>query len=377
MLPAALLVSLLLGAGFGRLTLLTPAASPIGTPPSVFLRIPYLMEPRTDAITVAWLTPPNVLDGTLIYGRLGKLTAPIRSSKLAQVDGTLNSVRLTHLSPGTRYEYLVTAAGQTVAGDFTTLPSQGTLQFTAVGDFGGGTAAEVSVVRLMQRQNPSFFVALGDNTYESGALPEMDRNVFPQFREFLSFHGAVWVLGKHDYATGAGVPTLTNFFMPSRNYSFDAGDVHFIILEADGSQGYAPGGTSYDFLRHDLASYPRARWKFAFFHSPAYSCGATGSTSWVDQYWIPLFDQYKVDAVFNAGAHDYESIKPDANGVHYFVAGMGGMNLMAMRHDCGFQRTGAANFFGDLLVRVSGSTIQVNAVKADGTVVDSVRWSKP
>jgi predicted phosphodiesterase len=296
---------------------------------------------------------------------------------VSQADGTLQSLQLSGLSPGTVYDYEVTAGGQKARGRFITLPSDGHLRFTTVGDMGGGSAAETAVVRLMQTQNPDLFITLGDNAYERGTLDEIDANVFQQYRDFLARHGAAWVMGNHDHTTDRGLPTLQNFFMPGRNYSFDAGDIHFTILEGDGSQGYVPGQAYYTFLEQDLASHASARWKLVFFHYPAYSCGMHGSTPWVDRYWVPLFDKYGVDAVFNGHDHDYERVKPDAAGVHYFVAGMGGKSHDPVRHDCVFQQKASANFFGDLLVTIDGSTIRVDAVTVDGTVFDSVAWSKP
>jgi len=129
-------------------------------------------------------------------------------------------------------------------------------------------------------------------------------------------------------------------------------------------------------LRNDLAAHANARWKFVFFHYPAYSCGQHGSTAWVDQYWVPLFDQYHVDAVFNGHDHDYERIRPDAAGVHYFVAGIGGKSADAIRHNCDFQQVGAANVYGDLIVSVDHSTIRVDCVLIGGKLFDSTSWSK-
>jgi hypothetical protein len=169
---------------------------------------------------------------------------------------------------------------------------------------------------------------------------------------------------------------MDNFFMPGRNYSFDAGDIHFIVLEGDGSRGYAPGQPYYEFLKQDLATHASARWKFVFFHYPAYSCGQHGSTPWVDQYWVPLFDQYHVDAVFNGHDHDYERVKPDAAGVHYFVGGIGGKSADAIAHNCAFQQASASGVFGDLLVTVDHSSVRVDCVLAGGRILDSASWTK-
>jgi predicted phosphodiesterase len=283
---------------------------------------------------------------------------------------------LAGLRPGSSYTYSVGTAGEVAKGGFRTLPDSGRIRFTTTGDFGGGTASEAAVVNLMVQQDPDLFITLGDNTYEQGTLAEMDQNVFPQYASFLGTHGAVWVLGNHDHTTQQGNPSIVNFFMPDRNYSFDAGEAHFIVMEGDGSRGYAPGQPYYEFLKNDLEAHANARWKFVFFHYPAYSCGQHGSTAWVDQYWVPLFDKYHVDAVFNGHDHDYERIKPSAAGVHYFVAGIGGKSVDPMRHNCDFQQFGATGIFGDLVVSVDHSTVRVDAVLTDGKLLDTSSWSK-
>ena len=374
------LVTLVVGAGIGfafaRAIEAQPPAPARVASSKVFLRMPYLLQPRTDSIIIAWLTRPGVTDASVAYGLGGRqdLTATVRVHP--QEDGVLHSAVLTGLQPGSSYSYAVHSGGDVASGNFQSLPDSGRIRFATTGDFGGGTLPELAVVNLMNQQDPDLFITLGDNTYERGTLAEMDTNIFPQYASFLNSHGAIWVLGNHDHTTQQGNPSLTNFFMPDRNYSFDAGEAHFIVLEGDGSRGYLPGQPYYEFLKNDLAAHASARWKFVFFHYPAYSCGQHGSTAWVDQYWVPLFDKYHVDAVFNGHDHDYERIRPDAAGVHYFVAGIGGKSTDAMKHDCSFQQFGATGVFGDLIVTADHSTVRVDAVLTDGTLLDTSSWSK-
>ncbi len=372
----ALVVGAGLGFAFARANDAQPPSLERTASSKVFLRIPYLLQPHTDSIIVAWLTPQGLVDGSVEYGVGGKkdLTAQVKIHP--QEDGVLHSAVLAGLRPGTSYTYAVHSGGEVFSGHFRSLPDSGRLRFTTIGDFGGGTASEQAVVNLMDQQDPDLFITLGDNTYERGTLTEMDQNVFPQYADFLDSHGVIWVLGNHDHTTQQGAPSLLNFFMPDRNYSFDVGESHFIVLEGDGSRGYSPGQPYYEFLKSDLAAHVNARWKFVFFHYPAYSCGQHGSTPWVDQYWVPLFDRYHVDAVFNGHDHDYERIKPSAAGVHYFVAGIGGRSADAIRHSCDFQQFGAAGVYGDLVVSVDHSTVRVDAILTSGQLLDTVSWSK-
>src|SRR4029077_12678122 len=106
------------GVEVGRLTIPTypidqPAASD-APPADVFLRAPYLMQPRVDGVTIGWLTPLAITSGSVRVGPSGQLGTSVASQTLEQADGMLHHVRLTGLTPGTPYDYEVTAGGRTV-----------------------------------------------------------------------------------------------------------------------------------------------------------------------------------------------------------------------------------------------------------------------
>ena len=117
LLVLALLAVFVVGVEAGRLSIPNYTVDLPGPSPSagdVFLRYPYLMQPRTDGVTIGWLTPTSVTSGTVRYSTGGRFGAPVKSETLAQADGILQDVRLTGLRPGTPYEYEVASGNRTV-----------------------------------------------------------------------------------------------------------------------------------------------------------------------------------------------------------------------------------------------------------------------
>src|SRR5690606_5790505 len=92
--------------------------------------------------------------------------------------------------------------------------------------------------------------------------------------------------------------------------------------------------------------------------------------------WSPLFEKYGVSALFSG--HDHVYSRAEHNGVRYFVSGGGGaplyprgrrpskLDLQATRY---FERV---NHF--IRVHVIGELVEVTAIRADGTIIETVSW---
>src|SRR5207237_9923399 len=152
------------------------------------------------------LTPPSVHQGSVTYGVGGAERLMAEAVTSLQEDCMRHGAVLSGLQPATSYTYSVHSGGETVHGHFRSLPDSGPVRFTATGDFGGATAAEVDVVNLMKQQDPDLFITLGDNTYERGTLADIDQNILTQHADFLHSHGVIWALGNHDSPTQQGTP---------------------------------------------------------------------------------------------------------------------------------------------------------------------------
>ena len=155
--------------------------------------------------------------------------------------------------------------------------------------------------------------------------------------------------GNHEYRRDLSVPAWQHYFRsPSsareNHYSFTLGQVQIIALNSnfvdDPSQN--PGQLAW--LDAELAI--PSKWKVVFFHHPAYSNGFFNSPEAprkehvvVADYYVPLFEKYKVDLVLNGHVHIYE--RSYKNGVNYVTVGpaggkmgvKGGEDDYLMHHD--------------------------------------------
>jgi hypothetical protein len=136
-------------------------------------------------------------------------------------------------------------------------------------------------------------------------------------------------------------------------YSFNYGNVHFVVLNDTTADGSTVSGIEKTWLVADLAKVDRTKtpWIIATHHQPTYSCSTThGSNKDVRTAWQPVFDQANVDVVFNGHVHNYERSKPirgfqtgsvegvvaDAtnHGTTYVVAAGVGAELYDVQNSC-------------------------------------------
>ena len=318
----------------------------------------------TSMITIAWWTD-TAGDSTVDYGvnsaaLLFSNTVPQAGSCEIGAAGTCHIVTLSGLLPGTRYYYRLKVGGVIVQNTgssgpyFTTLkdPTDTTdLFFTIIGDWGQASGHEQSVSNLQDAADPQMIVTVGDNAYQNGAQSDWDNNALAYYVNPMKRVTFFPTLGNHDLnsvgaSSWASSVEIKMFALPrngteqERYYSFDDGDAHFIVLDAN-----APtNATQRAWLASDLATTTR-KWKFVFLHQTPYSCASgiasIGSDSNVRAQWGPLFEFYGVDIVFDGHDHIYERTKyiddyvgtgigstgQDGLGTTYIMTGGGGATL--------------------------------------------------
>src|SRR6185436_15319562 len=94
------------------------------------------------------------------------------------------------------------------------------------------------------------------------------------------------------------------------------------------------------------------------------------------EMWTPIFEKYGVDAVFSGHDHCYQ--RAEHNGIRYLVAGGGGAPLYPRDPRPDPADTAAIIYFERtyhyLRVQVSGTFVEVAAVRDDGTLIESLSW---
>ena len=206
------------------------------------------------------------------------------------------------------------------------------------------------LARTAQAVAPALLMTCGDNFHGKG-VPSVDDPLWTENVEKVYADPALalpWyiTLGNHDYegnveAELAYAKTHPRWIQPARYYAFtksleDGTEVLFVVLDSsplvqpyvrDAQDRHHVKGqdaaAQTAWLKGVLAA-SRATWKLAFFHHPAYSAAGThGSTEELQQAWVPLFEQYHVDACFSGHDHDLQHSHPDHATVEYFGVGGG------------------------------------------------------
>lgn len=317
------------------------------------------------------------------YSQLGTVARTERHyPEKFERSSTFNYVgELTGLRLGTEYRYRVRCNRETIAeGYFTTRQPRGRkIRFVAFGDNAFGEPGERAVAFYAYREHPDFIMNTGDNVYDGGLDSEYTRHFFPVYNaDAASPHvGApllrsipfYTVLANHDVNAkhpethigcadfGASPDSLayyTNFHFPLNgpaaptyptvthgpaealqdfracagarfptmaNYSYDAGDAHFLCLDSNAYTDATDPGLQ-QWIEADLAG-TDALWKFVTFHHPPFNIGVHHSHEQQMRVLAPLFERHGVSFVLSGHEHNYQRTRPlrfsphDLSGAHH------------------------------------------------------------
>ncbi len=296
-------------------------------------RGPYLQRATPTSLVVRWRTD-IATDSRVSYGDApGNLTAFTDATAVT----TEHEVEILGLLPDTTYFYAVGTTAEVLAGAdsstfFLTPPAAGTAKPTriwVIGDSGSANANAENVrdtyVAYNGGQYTDLWLMLGDNAYEDGTDAEYQAAVFDTYPTILR-QTPLWpTLGNHDGHTADSStqtgPYYDVFTLPTGGeaggfpsgteayYSFDYGNLHFIVLESHETDR-SPGGAMMGWLAADVAA-TAADWVIAFWHHPPYSKGSHDSDvegQLVDmrENAVPVLEGYGVDLVLTGHSHGYE-----------------------------------------------------------------------
>lgn len=293
----------------------------------------YLQMGTPTTMTIAWSTA-SATPSEVRYGASpDALTESATSAALV----TQHEVRVTGLTPGTRYYYAVGDGSTTLEGGdadhwFETSPvvgSKGKVRAWIVGDSGTGGARQAQVADAMVTHagayRPDLYLHMGDMAYDSGTTSEFTDKFFAPYQHILR-NTVTWpTIGNHeggssDSGTQSG-PYYTAYALPraaeaggvasgtEAYYSFDYANVHFIVLDSHDSPR-DPGGAMLTWLASDLAA-TNQDWVVAYFHHPPYTKGSHDSDSegqLIDmrENALPILEAGGVDLVLAGHSHVYE-----------------------------------------------------------------------
>jgi hypothetical protein len=243
------------------------------------------------------------------------------------------------------------------------------------------------VVERVRREVPDFILGTGDMV-DSGSSEEQWQGFFDVERDLLRENVLFPSLGNHDrQGAGRTADNFRKYFSlpenspnPERYYAFTYGNSRFLILDSNAYAFALTDQTAWIERELQQAALDRhIEHVFVSMHHPPFSISLHGGRTELRDAWTPLYEKYGVTAVFSGHDHCYE--RAEHNGVHYFVSGGGGAPLYPRARTPSGLDVEATAYFERvnhyLRVVVLGDLVEVTAVRADGSVIETTAWGNP
>ncbi len=300
---------------------------------------PYLGEVHTDSITVSWKTLLPAT-GTVKYAKKSAYEENESFTNTVEVADNANfhEVKLKGLETDTEYVYQVNTQNTLVGGkqsgvnSFTTALPEGADQFSFVvyGDTRTYQDRHKRLMNAMAEEDIRFILHTGDLVDDARVLNQLD-GFFEAIRKPAKNIPFLPVIGNHEYGSkyfydyfdlydGGGV-------RGEQWYSFKYGNVQFIALSSQVITMWNDEEAmkkQTEWMKQQLEE-SDADFNFVIYHQPSYSSIKAPGNTVLREYWGDIFQEYGVDAVFNADAHSYERL--DVDGLPYIVTAGGGAPL--------------------------------------------------
>ena len=229
-----------------------------------------------------------------------------------------------------------------------------TTVIAVLSDYGSGETVEQSVASMIADWNPARIVTAGDNYHYQNcdSYAECVGNYYGSYVTAQTFMPS---LGNHDYGTlpmGLGLAAYNQYFtwLPTtadpqrRRYEFEAGDVHFFILDGNRDQYTQAEWDNQTAWLQSAAAASTSAWNIAVLHQAPYSTGEYGD---IAASQLP-YGQYGIDFVISGHNHHFERLAKADGGkmVRYFIDGYGGSLPSGLGHsECGTSSTTATSEF--------------------------------
>ena len=326
-----------------------------------------------------------------------------------KITNYLHAVTLTNLTANTKYEYRVGYSDKRSEWhDFAT-ESRGKFKALIFPDSQSNDyRGWANLVQTAGKANPdaAFFVNMGD-LVDNGEDHTQWRAWFDSVNGLIDRIPVVPLLGNHEtydlnWKVRMPLAYLNLFSLPANGsqerknqyYSYDYGDVHFVVLNTQMAEmeQFQPGllETQIEWFKNDISK-TNKKWKVVLMHKDVLTYAFKNRTdrqegiSDIGQAFMPLFDQYGVDAVLTAHLHTYrnrghiQNFGRDARGPLYILTGVAGnVRYPELWADHSLDMTVAPQPETDnyMTLEVSGNTLRLAAFLPDGKQIDKVEIKK-
>jgi len=238
------------------------------------------------------------------------------------------------------------------------------------GDSRTGIETHKKILGLIQKRLPEAVFNVGD-IVEDGDVDAQWSEFNTITKEMRSNTNFYPILGNHEKDS----PNFyNNFELPGNEqwYSVNFNKIHFTIINSN--KDLSVGSEQYKWLENDLANVGKdIQFKVVAFHHPPYSTGKHGSDKEdiaLQKSVVPLFEKYKVAAVFSGHDHDYE--RSEVNGIIYFVVGGGGAPLYPQVGKSEFSKKYSLVYHYSVLERTKDE-LKVSVYDTDDKLIDETK----
>lgn len=353
-------------------------------------RGPYLSAPTDTSALIVFMTdmPAHV---SVLYGSDGRLDREAVQAKDGMLAvGTLHTVRLGGLRPGTRYQYRLRVTPvlellsywpkkgkptESAAFSFTTLDRRAaSTTFAVVSDLHESVSRIDSVAKRVDWTATEFLVNTGDSF--NGVTSEKqlwDRWLTPLIAAGMQTVPLVFARGNHDTRGGFARELTRHVPIEEGRFYFtrDPGPVHLIVIDtgedkADSTQVYARLNVMEEYRREELDWFRRhvqesarlrsAPFRVVVMHQPEWGWLA-GDQVRAQREWTAVANEAKVDLVIAGHDHRYSLTPPGGpmgNRYPVLVVGQGQV----------------------VRVTATASDLVATVIDKDGTTVNTLRLER-
>lgn len=365
--------------------------------------------------TITWKTDAETTGGQVQYWKLVSGQPAAVQITDAQAEGvasnwgtfTVHTAVVRNLSSGTQYAYRVGSGEEWGAvNTFTTAERQTKVfRFLIFGDsqsINYDTWGDTLHQAYQAQPAAAFFINMGD-LVDRGADYGQWYDWFNASAGVIDHIPCMPLVGNHEtYAVPGGFssPSLftAQFKVPQngpaellgQTYSFNYGDVHFVMLDTQIGEesSFVPDMLEQQktWLEADLAAASQ-KWTLVFLHRPLYNHRGGENTA-LRKALLPIIDQYRVDAVFSAHDHTYarsyplyeKQVQTDGRqGAVHVATGRSGSKTYAdssrREEDAFFYNPQAEPNY--LAVEVAANNLTVRVYHTGGELIDEWKLEKP
>ena len=317
--------------------------------------------------TIMWQSDNSEADAVIEYRLEGaeKSQTIGATDKAFTDDGSttyIHEATLTGLTPNTKYEYRV-GYGTDRRSDWYRLETAGASVYDVLiypDSQSGDYSQWEEIVKSSALRNPrtALYISMGD-LVDNGEHAYQWRTWLNSIKPLSANVPLATTLGNHEmytldwkmrepyaYLNYFAVPPNGNEIFNRRYYSYDFGDVHYVVLDTqlyesnheDNHDTHHPDlyDVQVQWLRQDLAANTK-KWTVVLMHRDLFQYaidrpGASRDVGFNEEgvLFMPIFDEFNVDLVLSAHLHSYRNrghvrnFDRDASGPLYILTGIAG-----------------------------------------------------